>query len=78
MSQQYSFGRRNWRDPSSKYGLEPWKFDEDIQRNIERRQKKEKEIRELLNELMGREPDRQEETFGMIIDWARDWRLKND
>lgn len=74
----YGKNRRNWNDPSSKYGLEPWKFDEDIQRNIERKQKKEKEIRKLLNELIEREPDRQEETFGMIIDWAREWRRLND
>lgn len=74
---RYSWGRANWRDPSSKYGLEPWRFEEDLLRNIERAESKEKEIRETLDVLMRKDPARQDETFRMIIDWAREWRLKN-
>lgn len=77
---RYIFGRNraNWNDPSSKYGLEPSKFDEDVTKNIERRKTKKAKINGMLDGLMREDPARQEETFEMILDWAREWRILND
>jgi hypothetical protein len=70
----YGKSKRNWNDPSSKYGLQPEKLDEDIAQNQKRYEEKQAKINEILNKLITDDPTRQEETFSMIVDWAREWR----
>ncbi|WPZ17826.1 hypothetical protein UM396_14670 [Geobacillus subterraneus] len=74
---RYIYGRRSWSDPSSKYGLEPNKLDEVIRRNLERYESKQARIHETLERFMAEDPARQNETFAMILEWAREWKLKN-
>lgn len=71
---KYKFGRRGWRDPSSKYGLCPEQFEIDVVNSINRHESKKQHIYNVLNQLMIDDPARKDETFKMIIDWAREWR----
>lgn len=78
MTQRYNFGRRNWRDPSSKYGLSPEQFEADVQQKLAESAEKQARVNAILNELINSDPARQEQTFQMIIEWAREWRRLND
>ena len=73
---RYIYGRNhaNWNDPSSKYGLQPEKLDDDIRANEQRYNEKKAKVNETLDDLMRSDPARQDETFEMILDWAREWR----
>jgi len=75
---RYIFGRKSWRDPSSKYGLEPAKFESDVQQNVKRYEMKKNEIYDTLNGFMRDDPYNQEETFRVIIEWARDWKMRDE
>jgi hypothetical protein len=74
---RYIYGRRSWGDPSSKYGLEPDRLDEDVKRNLERYEAKQEHIHGMLERFMTEDPTRQDETFAIILEWAREWKLKN-
>ena len=75
---RYSWGRANWRDPSSKYGLEPERFEADVQRKLAVVKEKQARVNAILNELINSDPARQDQTFQMIVNWAREWRMTHD
>jgi hypothetical protein len=77
MTQRYEFGRRNWRDPSSKYGLAPEQFEADVQQKLAESEEKQARVNAVLTDLINSDPARQEQTFQMIVNWAREWRRSN-
>ena len=60
-------------DPSSKYGLSG-NLDEDIKNNNERYCAKKKDIAFQLAGIIMSEPEKQEETFGIVIELLKEYR----
>ncbi|WP_041848242.1 hypothetical protein [Caldibacillus thermoamylovorans] len=74
----YGKNKRNWADPSSKYGLCQEQFEKDIQAHQERYERKKETIEAMVHGLMKSDPVRQEETFEMFIEVLREWKRKSE
>lgn len=59
---------------SSRYEFNPEQFDMDVQRNIERRNKRKDEIKNLILSELKKDPVRQDETYQMFIDALREYK----
>lgn len=74
----YGKNKRNWADPSSKYGLCPEQFEKDVQEHQERYERKKETIQAMFEGMMISDPVRQEETYLMFVEVLKEWREKND
>lgn len=74
----YGKNKRNWADPSSKYGLCPEQFEKDVQEHQERKERKKETIKAMFEGIMKSDPVRQEETFQMFVEVLKEWREKHD
>lgn len=74
----YGKNKRNWADPSSKYGLCPEQFEKDVQEHQERYERKKETIKAMVEGMMKSDPVGQEETFQMFIETLKEWRERND
>lgn len=71
---RYIIGRRGWTDHSSKYGLEPYNFDEDVQANEARYATRKAEIKRQLVEIIEHDPTRMDESYELIIECLKEMR----
>ncbi|MEK6452593.1 hypothetical protein NST17_20900 [Caldifermentibacillus hisashii] len=74
----YGKNKRNWADPSSKYGLCPEQFEKDVQEHQERYERKKDTIKAMVEGMMKSDPVGQEETFQMFVEVLKEWRERND
>ncbi|GER73414.1 hypothetical protein [Weizmannia acidilactici] len=65
---KYTFGKRHWRNPDSKYGYgDPMQLDKDVMDSIMKSRKRGNEIKEILVAEINKDPARQRETYELII-----------
>lgn len=74
----YGKNKRNWADPSSKYGLCPEQFEKDVQEHQERKGRKKETIKAMVEGMMKSDPVGQEETFQMFVEVLKEWRENRD
>ena len=76
---KYSFGRKHWRNPDSKYAYAPDdQLDKDIKAHQERKGRKKDTIQAMVEGMMKSDPTRQEETFQMFVETLKEWREKHE
>ena len=74
----YGKNKRNWADPSSKYGLCPEQFEKDVQEHQERYERKKDTIKAMFEGMIKSDPVRQEETFQMFVEVLKEWMENHD